>query len=288
MKKILKITLSTIGAIFLCLMIFGHVAKIIMRPSIEMASERTKFAQMISRVDNDCPIPTSMGKGAVTGVKLINGYVTYYISYEPDFFNILSSLNNDEKVKEGLMMCFLCVNAQGSNNGDIFMNALEKFDYGVRLVITESATGRFDISATAQEIKTLREKYKLNPHEALFNLLSLSLEADRATLPLDLEDGFVLVDYSLDDENIVVSIQLDENLYSMEEMSSNIELVKEAMFEEGLKDPSSKTLLDMCKVSHSGLKYIFIGNRTHKTIEVELSSNEIRRIVPTPEMLNIQ
>lgn len=288
MKRFFKITFSVVGIIFLCLMILGQMAKTVMKPTMEKESQRAEFARMIERADRDCPIPAAMGKGAVTGIKLENGYVTYYLAYDSDFINILSRIEDKNKVKEGILMCLLCINAQGSSQGDLVMDLLAKFGYGIRVVITESATGRFDFKANVDEINALREKYQLNPHEALYNLLSISIEAERTSLPLKLDEGFLLTDYSLEGENITITIQLDENLYSIDTMASNKELVKESMFEEGLSDPSSKALLDMCKVSHSGLKYIFTGKQSHKSFDVLLSSNEIRKIVQTPSNVNIQ
>ena len=288
MKKFFKIVLSGIGIAFLCMMILGQIAKTAMKPAMEKAAQRSEFARMIERADRDCPIPAAMGKGAVTGIKLEEGYVTYYLSYDPDFLNLLSRLGNEEKIKQAILMCFLCINAQGSNQGNLIMDLLIRFDYGLRVVITQSANGKFDFRASVNDIKTLREKYNLNPHEALYNLLTISIEAERASLPTELEEGFWLTDYKLERDNIVVYLQLDESLYSIDEMSSNKNLVKEAMFEEGLKDPESKALLDMCKVSHSGLKYCFTGKQSHKAFDVELSSSEIRRIVQTPATLNIQ
>lgn len=288
MKRFFKITLYIIGIIFLCLMIFGQIAKTVMKPTMERESQRADFARMIERADRDCPIPAAMGKGAVTGIKLENGYVTYYLAYDSDFLNVLSMINDKEKVKEGILMCFLCINAQGSRQGDLLMDLLAKFGYGIRVVITESATGRFDFKADVDEIKMLREKYQFNPHEALYNLLSISIEAERTSLPIKIDEGFLLTDYSLEGENIVITIQLDENLYSIDIMASNRELMKESMFEEGLSDPSSKALLDLCKVTHSGLKYIFTGKQSHNSFDVLLSSNEIRRIVQTPSNVNIQ
>lgn len=288
MKKFFKVTFSVLGIIFLCLMIFGQIAKTVMKPTIEKESQRAEFARMIERADRDCPIPAAMGKGAVTGIKLENGYVTYYLAYDSDFINILSRIEDKNKVKEGILMCLLCINAQGSSQGDLIMDLLAKFGYGIRVVITESATGRFDFRANVDEINAMREKYQFNPHEALYNLLSISIEAERTSLPLKLDEGFLLTDYSLEGENIAITIQLDENLYSIDTMASNRELVKESMFEEGLSDPSSKALLDLCKVSHSGLKYIFIGKQSHNSFDVLLSSNEIRKNVQTPSNVNIQ
>jgi len=288
MKKALKITLSVIGIALLCMMILGQIAKTAMKPAMETASQKSEFARMIERADRDCPIPAAMGKGAVTGIKLENDYVTYYLAYDKDFRNVLSSLKDDRKAKEGLLMCFLCINAQGNNQGDLLMDLLIRFNYGLRVVVTESATGRFECSATVDEIKTLRERYRLNPHEALYNLLSLSIESERESLPMELDEGMVMTDYQLDDDNIVIVIVVDEDIYSIDEMYNNSEMIKASMIEEGLNDAESKALLDMCKVSHTGLVYRIMGNRTHKGFDIEISSDEIRRIVKTPEVVNIQ
>ncbi len=286
-KKIFKILLSAIGILLLCAAILSQVVKTVFMPFIEHDRQRAEFAQSIERADRNCPIPVALGKGAVTGIKLEDDYVTCYIAYDSDVTNILSKIDDEQKIREGILMSMLCLNAQNGNMGDIVMDSLEKFGYGIRIIITQSGTGKFDFKASTEEIRALRQKYQYNPHEALFNLLSLSIEAERASLPLQIDEGMLLTDYSLDDENIVISVKCDEKIYSIDAISSNRELVKESIFKE-LDDPSSKSLLDMCKISHTGIKYIFTGNRSHKTAEILFSSDEIRQNVETPSQVNIQ
>lgn len=288
MKKFIKITLSIIGILFLCLMILGQVAQIFMKPAIEQATQRSEFERMIERADRDCPIPAVMGKGAITGIKLEKGYVTYYLSYDSGFLNVLSKVGDDERVKEALLMCFLCINAQGNNQGDVVMDALIKFGYGLRVKITESAIGRFECSASVNDIKSLRERYNLNPQEALYNLLTISIEADRTSLPVQLDEGVEMTDYKLEGDNIAIVVKIDEDLYSIGAMYDNREIIKASMIEEGLSQPESKALLDLCKISHTGLIYRFLGSYSREKIEIVLSSEEIRQIVQTPASVNIR
>lgn len=285
MKRFFKITGTVLGITFLCLMVVAQIAKTVMRPTVEKELE---FERMIERANRDCPIPVAMGNGAVTGIKLEDGYVTYYLNYDSGFTNILSKIDDKKKVKEGILMCFLCLNAQENSQGDQLIDLLAKFGYGIRIVINDSATQRFDFKANIDEINALREEYQLNPHEALYNLLAINIEAERASLPIKIEEGMSLTDYSLDGENIVMTIQLDENLYPIDEMASSKDLLKANMLENGLTDPSSKAMFDMCKVSHSGLRYIFKGKQSHKTFDILLSSNEIRNINETPSNVDIQ
>lgn len=283
MKKFFKI----IGITFLCLMIVGQIVRTVMRPAMQRSMEKTAFERMIERADKDCPIQVALGKGALTGIKLENGFVTYYLSYDNDFRNILSTLRDEDKIKEGIIMCFLCINAQGNNNGDLVMDILIRENCGLKVIVTESATGRFECCATVDEIKSLRNRFRLNPHEALYNLLTLSVEAERSSLPMQIDEGMYMSDYQLDSDNIIITIKLDESIYSIDNMIGNRNLMKATILSEGQRDPDSKAFLDLCKVSHTGLVYVIKGNRTHKSFDIVISSDEIRQTVKTPSNLHI-
>lgn len=269
-------------------MIFAQVAKTVMKPTIAQSNEKSEFAAAVERADRDCPIPVALGKGEVTGIKLENVYVTYYLKYDHDFLNLMSSLGSDTKAKEALLMCFLCINAQGNNQGDLLMDLLIRQNCGLKVVITESATGRYECKASVEDIKRLRERYQLNPHKALYNLLSLSIESQRVNLPMKVDEGMTMTDYKLEGDHIVITMQIDESLYSIATMRSNRALIKTSMIEEGLKDPESKALFDLCKVSHTGLVYRIVGNYSHDEFVITIPSNEIREFTQTPSNVNIQ
>ena len=97
-----------------------------------------------------------------------------------------------------------------------------------------------------------------------------------------------MTDFKLEGNNIAIAIQIDENLYSIDGMLTNKEIIKASMIEEGISQPESKALLDLCKVSHSGLIYRILGNHSQRIIEIDITSDEIRRIVKTPYNVNIK
>ena len=278
MKKVLKIT----GIVFVCLIVLGNIARIITRPMYE-----NSFAAQVARANRNCPIPIALGNGAVTDIHLENGFLTYYLSYDNPFYNLMSSVDS-EKVKDALLMCFLCLNGQGGNQGNVLMDKLVEENCGLKIVISNSAKGKFECSATVNEIQSLRKRFELDPHEALYSLLTMNMEAERANLPMQIEEGITMTDYSLDGENIVITAEMDESLYSIDELNKNINAVKNSMIENGVNDADSKALFDMCKVSHTGLVYRYVGNQTHKQCNVVICSDEIRRLVPTPSNVNIQ
>ena len=83
MKKVLKIT----GIVFVCLIVLGNIARIITRPMYE-----NSFAAQVARANQDCPIPVALGNGAVTAIHLENGFLTYYLSYDNPFYNLIKSI----------------------------------------------------------------------------------------------------------------------------------------------------------------------------------------------------
>jgi hypothetical protein len=272
MKKALKV----IGIIFACLIVLGNLAKNITRPIYE-----NSFASQVERANRGCPIPVGLGNGAVTAIRLEKGFLTYYLSYDTPFYNLMSGLS-PEKVKEALVMCFLCANGQGDNQGNVMMDKLIKENCGLKIVITNSAQGKTEYSATVQEIQSLRKRYQLNPQEAMCNMLTLSLEAERMSLPMKIEEGLYLTDYRLEGEDIVITAMMDESIYSIETLQENKEMVKNSIWEDVNNDADMKALFDMCKVSHTGLVYRYVGDQSRKQCNIRFSSREIRAKIITP------
>ena len=278
MKKVLRIT----GIVLVCLIVICNITKIIVHPIYE-----NSFAAQVARANRDCHIPVALGNGAVTGIHLENGYLTYYLSYDNPFYNLISQVNQ-EKVKEALLMCFLCLNGQDDNQGNLLLDKLVEENCGLKIVIRNSAKGKFECSATVQDIMSLRRRFELDPHEALYSLLAMSMEAERVNLPMQIEEGIVMTDYNLDGENIVITAEMDENLYSIDELNANISAIKSSMIKDGVNDADSKALFDLCKVSHTGLVYRYVGNHSLRQCNVVITSDEIRRLVPTPSNVNIK
>ena len=274
--------LKAIGIAFVCLIVVGNIVKLVLRPVYE-----NSLAAQIKRANRDCPIPVGLGKGAVTAIHLENGYLTYYLTYDSSSSNIIESLD-DEKVKDALLMCFLCVNGQDNSQGDLLINKLIAENVGMKVCINLGNTRQLEYVASPTEIQQLRQQYDLNPHEALYNLLSISMQAEKVNLPMKLDEGLVLIDYSLEGDNIVITAKAEENIYSINDLNANKEFIKETLIREGLNDADMKSLLDICKVSHTGLVYRYVGNHSKKKCDIVISSEEIRQFVSTPSTLNIR
>ncbi len=213
--------------------------------------------------------------------------MVYYCKYGKDSDNLISYLDNDEKVKDALLLCYLLVDGQGNNQGSRLLDLLIRLDLGLKFVITESSTGYHEFKVSVDDIKRFRQAYQLNPHEALYSILSLFIEMENSVFPMQIDEGMTLTDFKLDVNNIVINCELDEDLYSISAMCSNKALLKSSLIEGYLNDPELKSCFDLCKVSHTGLTFCYVGNISHDKCVIAIPSEEICKITQTPSNLNI-
>ena len=281
MKKALLIA----GGVFIALAIIGNIVRTIGKPV--KTTNTDSFAAQIEKANQSCPIPVAGGAGYVSAIKLEDNNVTYYIHYNEKNNNPMLSEKNQDNFKEMLVMALLCVNGQEYGQSDFLISELINEGCGLKVVYTDATGKKTESVASVSELITMKEKFHLNPHEALHKILEMEVEAERASLPLKIEDGMFITNYGLDRENIIITISLDENMYSLSEVKKQKDYLKMSILQEGIQDYETKALLDLCKVSHTGLVYRMTDNHSKKHCDIIITSDEIRKTVPVPSSISI-
>lgn len=283
-----KTVLKALGWSFIALIVLGVISqglKSVYRGQNHVADN--SVLSQIQKANASCPIPLANGVGCVSSITLEGNLVTYVISFQDDYYQAIERAVTNERGKEALLLSTFLLNAQ-NGKGDMMTELLINEGLGVKLIIESlSSSKHFECSLTAEEFKTERSKIDMNPQEAMKRCLDIQVEITSAALPMEIDEGMTMTGYRLIDETIVTTIVVDENLYSISQMRSNKPLIKEAMLDEGIKDPSSKATLDLCKISHTGLRYHIVGDQSHQSLDVDITSQEIVDFVETPSTLNI-
>ena len=288
-RKVRKIIGKTLLVLGIILVSFGIITDLIFGTPQQRAErwhERAAFKESIQRADKDCPIPVAMGHGAVAGIRLEGDYLTYYLAFDSLIGSPVTKMFDNEKMKAGYVLIFSAINAQGGNKGDVFMKELIKLEYGIRIMINGEAM----CVISPDEVKDLWEKHDYDPHEAVYNMMVISLEMGGVTFPVALDESTIWTSVELEGENIVLTYDVDEDIFSIDEFNTDKEkaaVMKEGIME-GLLNSIDNSFLDMFKVSHTGLIYRWYGDRSHKEFEIRIPSYEIQYRVPTPDGLNIQ
>lgn len=277
MKKALKI----IGIIFLVLMGLGGITRAIVKPTVE-----NSFEQQIRRANRDCPIPVANGVGQVSSISLDDNLLVYTLDYKPGYINIDGYRRNPDATRDMFYLAFLCMNGQGGHS-DIMANELIKRGYGLKIVASDGSSS-FSSELTPEYIRQMTAKVKINPTEALHDALLLKFETENTSFPVKIDDGMIMTEMSLQENNIIVEIEVDENLYDLTAFEAVAdEFADNIINEANSGDPELGALLDLCKISHTGLTYRMKGNLSKEYCDMNISSNQIRQRRIVPPQVNI-
>lgn len=292
-KKVLKGFLYGSIILFLLPMNIGGILKHIVRTNTEAElanlrnveyvdstetntelKEKNEFARFVEWINKDCPVTITMGMGVINSVKLEDNDLTYYVSYDDKLAPFVSKLKSNSKMKEAFITSTLCVNAQN----DLLLSKLEQLGYGIKLNITLPSLGLFEFHISADELKAIRKKNQRNPQEAQHNLLLINTEIGKQSVPIEIDKGVVMTDYSLKGENIIITLELDEDIYSMETLRQNKAFLESNAIDNLLQDALGKNTLKMCKACNIGLIYRYQGNKSKETLEIKIPKEEILSI----------
>ena len=97
----------------------------------------------------------------------------------------------------------------------------------------------------------------------------------------------VLSNIDLEGRSVVWTIKVDEDFYGDVSIFDDAQL-KLDFFNSLLEEEEMLVLLTLCKVSHTGFIYNFVGTKTKKSVKYEYTSDFIARKVKTPSNLNIK
>ncbi len=160
---------------------------------------------------------------------------------------------------------------------------------GLKIVVSDGAGEQFTSTMTPEYIARMKREVSLNPSEALHEALELKLAIETTGLPMQIDEGMVMTGMKLEDNNIVVTVKMSEELYDLNVLNeSSAELAASMLDEANSGDPELGALFDLCKISHSGLIYRVIGSKTGRLVDMVLSSEYIRKGRKTPPQVNIR
>ena len=277
MKKALKI----IGISFMVLIGISSIGR------IAKSAMDISFEGQIRKANQDCPIPVANGAGQVSSISLDGKMLVYKIDYTPEYFNIEAYKNNPEATRDMLYLTFICLNGQGGH-GDQLISKLQSEKCGVRFIFSNGTASRTS-EMTPEYMEEMRRKIELNPSEALHNALILKLEVEKNEYPVQADEGMLLTGLELEGNNVVINALLDENIYDITAFNGyDDEFAQTIIDEANAGDVEIGALLDLCKVSHSGISYRMKGDQSKKQYDLTISSEKIRSQRKTPPQIKLQ
>ena len=266
--------------IFISLFLFGVIGSI-----VNKLTENTIHGQ-ISKENELCPIEVIKNVATITKIADENNQIVYYMNYDDSRIDLSYLENNPNTANFVLLNSFGILNGQGISNGDKCAQFLLKNNYGVAFDVS-SANNHFRISIDGKELK---EKVKLGkiPTEAIKDFLDMQIKLSKSRLPQKVDEGMMNTDIFIENNNIICKLVVDENTWSISNFKANASQMKEELYKDLASEVSSRALLNLCKIAHTGIIYRIIGNTTKDSYDVIIDNNYISSHTMPPNQLNIK
>ena len=193
-------------------------------------------------------IQEAIGDSIAQDVKMINA-----IGDEALKRLCLASLQDNAAFKALMQACH-------DNGIEVKVNFVEK---------QNDITKNIDIPAA--EVKSAAEgSLNLDPKVVQ---LQLVVNAANGMFPMS-EQGIVLNGVTLDDSDVVISCTVDDRKVPMSAISSNVAAIKKQMNPKTNKD--LKKITEMCVAANRGFKFVFIGDKSDKRVEMAFTVDELK------------
>ncbi|MBR5639937.1 MAG: hypothetical protein IKW83_09255 [Muribaculaceae bacterium] len=228
-----------------------------------------EFIDGLKQANKSCPIEIAGGAGTIDAVKLEDDYVTFYASYKQSASTPLLNDDNKERLKEVLVTALL------SGRSNIIVDMMIDEGCGLKMVATKDNVKKTTVVIPLDELKEFRDNYRDNPQVSARKSIEIQVEAEKAVLPLKIEEGMTMTDYILEDDYVVFVIEINESLYSINTFKQNKEIMKSAIINEGLRERQAQILVNMCKSANMGIIYRMIGNKSKNIFDIVISCDEL-------------
>lgn len=105
-----------------------------------------------------------------------------------------------------------------------------------------------------------------------------------ALMPMPMGSLGELTSAYLERRNVVLIAEVNEDFLNIEKLQENPEIMHESMvsFMKNTSNPNVILLLSVVKESDKGLKYVYIGKKSKKSVSVVLTNREIREALDAP------
>lgn len=254
---------------------------------ILLSVTESSFDGQVKRANKECPIPVAGGVGNIISIKAIDKQVVYTLEYDSKSINLDRISSASAEYKRVIVLSSSLLNGQ-NGNGDKFMNFIIDNGYGIKFIVISNSGDKFEISVSNDELKTLLKEAKDSPTEAMKEILEWQIKDEGVSLPLTLDEGFLLTDIFCDSINLIYRVEVEEPICISEIATANTQESRIEILKELYSDPTSKANMDMCAVGKFNLIYRYVNLNKTDSCSIVFPHKEIRDITQQPKHLNFK
>lgn len=233
--------------------------------------------KQVEALDAVCPINAGIG-GDFLSVKYNDkdGNVYMYYAVNEEYGSYYFLKENRKNIKENLKLMFMKGECTQMLNEMVGANA------GLVLTYKLPSTGKsVQFIITVKELKEVRDN-PIPEQNRIMIMVQNKLAIENSRCPYSIDEGLVMAQVDVVDENMVYYIQVDEDKYdfsywkkSKNEFRLNVE--------EGLKemcdDPTMQSEFRLLRSARMGFQYRYFGSKSKDYIDVVIPSDELYKYI---------
>ena len=232
---------------------------------------QSRLEKFVDRLNNECPVPAGV-MGEMTRVEMQNGNVVVTLHVDDNMLNIEALSANPELLHQTVVTSF---NNPTDDMKDL-VNELKLCNAGLTYIFEGKYRGKqATVTLTSKEIKALAKTRTGADPDAL---LDATISITNAQLPVRVDEVTILQSLDREDDCVVYHYDVDESLFSFDDIEDNRELVV-SMLTQQLRqlndDPAGKSFIRACKLADVDIAYCYRGEMTGRDATFVVSIDSI-------------
>lgn len=232
---------KAIGTFFIVMFTIATIGR------IALSITENSFESQIKKANRDCPIPVADGTGKITSIKAENNMVVYTLSYDNNSVNLDKIKSSPDEYKRVIVLSSYLLNGP-NGNGDKFMEAIMRNNYGISFTLQSNVGDEFEISISNDELKSLLKEAEKSPTAAMREILLWQIQDENINLPNRIDDNMTLTTIQCDSCNLIYRVVIDSPLSISNIRNANTEAYRMEIVHDLYSDPSTRANMDMCSV----------------------------------------
>lgn len=235
--------------------------------SSSLSAGNGKIKDIVREMKKLCPY--QMGEWMrMDDVSYIDGVVAMSYTVGDGIIDFDAIKANDAAFRDNMLLGYATNSDEGFN---MLVGAIIDADADLKVSFSDGKGNSHYILFKADELKSAINNNVSDPN------LMLQSMADNARLqtPQIIDEGIVMTDVYLDENNLVYEYRCDESLYDIDQMNLIADELRQSTLSEIVDDPVISRIAQLLKQTNRKLMYKYIGQTSKKDFSIIISPNEI-------------
>ena len=231
--------------------------------------KKSKIKELAEKANSQCPMAINTGCTMVS-ITFDGTDLVYTAEVSEDIFQGITS---EPAIVKKLSLHFF---SNPKEDVRELIKELEKADAGIKFVyVGKDSRKEFPMHFTIDDIKSAMNNptATMSPEERLSQYILIA----NHMFPMDVENGIVITNISMEQGNVVYNATTDEDIVKISDIRSMKNEIYSSMLSEMQTSTDSEIvqMLSLCKDAHANIVYRYVGQKSNESVDIVLPYTEL-------------